>query len=450
MPKKFFGTDGIRGVANTSPMTAEMAVMLGRAIGWVSRNQNHGHARVLIGKDTRLSSDMLEMALASGLCSVGIDAVLAGHLPTPGVAFLTRNMRCVAGVVVSASHNPFGDNGIKFFSSSGYKLSNDVEIQIEKLLESQPGLFEAPTGAKVGKTISLNDSVGRYVVFLKSCIPSELSFDDFKIVIDCANGAAYQAAPLVFQELGADVKTIAKTPDGTNINDECGSLHPEKLCGIVKDWNADLGVALDGDADRAIFSDENGNVVDGDKIMGLIAKYLSERGELKKNTLVSTVMSNMGLEVAMRSIGVKLLRTQVGDKFVVEKMLEEGLNFGGEQSGHLIFLDHNTSGDGILSALQVLRVIKQTGKKLSELASLVDKFPQVLENVEVTCRKDIESVPQIKKVMDECRVGLGASGRILVRYSGTQPLCRIMAEGENEQKVKWAVDLVKEAITRHL
>ncbi|MDD3472415.1 MAG: phosphoglucosamine mutase, partial [Syntrophaceae bacterium] len=404
----------------------------------------------LIGKDTRLSSDMLEMALASGLCSVGIDAVLAGHLPTPGVAFLTRNMRCVAGVVVSASHNPFGDNGIKFFSSSGYKLSNDVEIQIEKLLESQPGLFEAPTGAKVGKTISLNDSVGRYVVFLKSCIPSELSFDDFKIVIDCANGAAYQAAPLVFQELGADVKTIAKTPDGTNINDECGSLHPEKLCGIVKDWNADLGVALDGDADRAIFSDENGNVVDGDKIMGLIAKYLSERGELKKNTLVSTVMSNMGLEVAMRSIGVKLLRTQVGDKFVVEKMLEEGLNFGGEQSGHLIFLDHNTSGDGILSALQVLRVIKQTGKKLSELASLVDKFPQVLENVEVTCRKDIESVPQIKKVMDECRVGLGAAGRILVRYSGTQPLCRIMAEGENEQKVKWAVDLVKEAITRHL
>lgn len=450
MPKKLFGTDGIRGCANIAPMTVETAVRLGRAIGHISRNGNHGHSRVIIGKDTRLSSDMLEMALASGICSVGVDTLLAGHLPTPGIAFLTRNMRCSAGAVISASHNPFEDNGIKFFSAAGYKLSDEVEDRIEALVESDGSVFEQPTGGGVGRTVSLGDSIGRYVTFLKSRIPENLSLGEFRIALDCANGAAYRAAPLAFHELGADLRTISKTPDGLNINDNCGSMHPENLCSVVRESRADIGVALDGDADRAIFSDENGDVVDGDKIMGLVAKYLSEKSELRKNTLVATVMSNMGLEVAMKSIGVQLVRTQVGDRFVVEKMLADGFNFGGEQSGHLIFLDHNTSGDGILSAIQVLRVMKESGKKLSELASLVRRFPQILENVEVSCRKDIESVPQIKVALDECRRRLGDSGRILVRYSGTQPLCRVMAEGEDEQEVRWAVDSLKEAIIRNL
>ncbi len=450
MRKRLFGTDGIRGLANSAPVTADMAIRLGRAIGHVFRGKNQGRTRVLIGKDTRVSSDMLEMALAAGVCSVGADALLAGHLPTPGVAFLTRNMRCMAGAVISASHNPFEDNCIKFFSSAGYKLSDAIEDEIEAILETTPESMKEPTGAGVGKIKSLEDSVGRYVVFLKSSIPDDLSFEDFRIAIDCANGAAYKAAPIVFQELGANVRTISKTPDGTNINRDCGSLHPEKLCEVVKSENANLGIALDGDADRVIFSDENGKVIDGDKIMGLVAQYLSRKGKLKRNTLVATVMSNMGLEVAMKDIGVRLLRTQVGDRFVVEKMLEEGLNFGGEQSGHLIFLDHNTSGDGILSALQVLTVMKESGKRLSELSSLVSRFPQILENVEVSCRKDFESVPQIRKVLDECKAELGDSGRILVRYSGTQPLCRVMAEGENEQKVRWAVDSLKEAIVKYL
>lgn len=450
MRKRLFGTDGIRGLANSAPVTADMAIKLGRAIGHVFRSGHPGRTRVLIGKDTRVSSDMLEMALAAGVCSVGADALLAGHLPTPGVAFLTRNMRCMAGVVISASHNPFEDNGIKFFSSAGYKFSDAVEEQIETILEITPESMVLPTGDGVGRVRSLEDSVGRYVVFLKGCIPDQVSFEDFRIAIDCANGAAYKSAPVVFQELGANATTIAKTPDGTNINRDCGSLHPEKLCEVVRAERADLGIALDGDADRVIFSDENGQVIDGDKIMGLVAKHLSDKGKLKKNTLVATVMSNMGLEVAMKDIGVGLIRTQVGDRFVVEKMLSEDLNFGGEQSGHLIFLDHNTSGDGMLSALQVLMVMKETGKRLSELASLVSKFPQILENIEVSTRKDFESVPQIRKVLDECKAELGNSGRILVRYSGTQLLCRVMAEGENEQKVRWAVDSLKEAIVKYL
>lgn len=450
MPKKLFGTDGIRGLANVSPMTVEMAVKLGRAIGSISRGEHRRPARIVIGKDTRISSDMLEMALASGICSVGVDALLAGYLPTPGIAFLTRNMRCLAGAVISASHNPFQDNGIKFFSSAGYKLSDELEGRIEELMESSGRAWLEPTGSDVGRTLSLHDAVGRYTIFLKSCIPDNPSFEDFSIAIDCANGAAFKAAPMVFDELGAKVTTISKTPNGQNINHACGSMHPERLCDVVRDSRADIGVALDGDADRAIFSDENGAVVDGDKIMGLVAKYLSSKGELNKNTVVATVMSNMGLEVAMKSIGVHLVRTQVGDRFVVEKMLNDGLNFGGEQSGHLIFLDHNTSGDGILSALQVLRVMKETGRKLSELSSLVTRYPQILENVEVSSRKDIESVPEIKKVLDACRSELGDSGRILVRYSGTQSLCRVMAEGENEQKVRWAVDSLKEAIIRYL
>ncbi len=450
MREKLFGTDGIRGLANTAPMTADMAVRLGRAIGHVFDSRKGGHTRVLIGKDTRVSSDMLEMALAAGVCSVGADALLAGRLPTPGVAFLTRNMRCIAGAVISASHNPFEDNGIKFFSSSGFKLSDAIEQKIENIVRASSSDMKEPTGSGIGKTVTLNDSVGRYVVFLKSCVPDHLDLDEFRIAVDCANGAAYMAAPMVFQELGANVRTIFKTPDGLNINRDCGSLHPERLCDTVKSEKAHMGIALDGDADRVIFSDENGNVVDGDKIMGLVAKYLSEKGRLNKNTLVSTVMSNMGLEVAMKDIGVSVLRTQVGDRFVVERMLNEGLNFGGEQSGHLIFLDHNTSGDGILSALQVLTVMRETGKTLSELSSLVTKFPQVLENVEISCRKDIESVPQIKKVLDHCKTELGDSGRILVRYSGTQALCRVMAEGENEQKVRWAVDSLKEAIVKYL
>lgn len=451
MARKLFGTDGVRGVANQEPMTAEMALKLGRAIAHIAVTTQPGKRhRVLVGKDTRVSCYMLENALTAGVCSMGVDVLLVGPMPTPGIAFLTSNMRCDAGAVISASHNPFQDNGIKFFSRDGFKLSDELEEEIERMIFSNNIDEIRPTAEKIGKAIRIDDALGRYVVFVKNTLPRSMTLDGLNMVLDCANGAAYKAAPLVFEELGATIRPLGVNPDGRNINLNCGSLHPETMCREVRRTGAHLGVALDGDADRVIFADENGAEVDGDQIMGLIAWDMMKRGELKKNTLVATVMSNVGLDVAMREMGGSLVRTPVGDRYVVERMLKDGYNFGGEQSGHLIFLDENTSGDGILSALQVMRVMKDTGKPLSELADRVKKFPQLIKNVEVREKKDLDEVVAVKKVMEEARNKLGTSGRLLVRYSGTQFLCRVMAEGEDPEQVRHVVDMVADAISRHL
>lgn len=451
MPKKLFGTDGVRGIANCEPMTAETTLKLGRAIAGYSLSHRSGSRhRILVGKDTRLSSDMLECALCAGICSMGVDALLVGPMPTPSIAFLTMNMRCDAGVVISASHNPFHDNGIKFFGRDGFKLSDEAEEQIERFVLTENGELPRPSTESLGRTERIDDALGRYVVFVKSSVPRTMTLEGMRIVLDCANGAAYRAAPLVFEELGAEVLATGICPTGRNINLGCGSLHPEVVSSEVLRTGAHVGVALDGDADRVIFSDENGRFIDGDQIMGLIAWDMIRKGELKKKTLVATVMSNIGLELAMEEMGGKLVRTPVGDRYVVEKMRQEGYNFGGEQSGHLIFLDRNTSGDGILSALQVLRVMKETGKSLSELASRVRKFPQFLKNVEVSCQRDLDEVPEVRKVIKECSEILKGKGRLLIRYSGTQPVCRIMAEGDNEHDVRRVVDMVSDAIAQYV
>ncbi|MGB9617913.1 MAG: phosphoglucosamine mutase [Desulfomonilaceae bacterium] len=450
MHKKLFGTDGIRGLANQEPMTTLTALRLGGAIAEHALSRASRHHRILVGRDTRVSCSMLEAALTAGICSKGAEALLVGIMPTPGIAFLTVNMRCDAGIVISASHNPFEDNGIKVFASDGFKLSDDEEAALEKRMLQDNETMEGPSGRSIGTSRRMEDALGRYVVFVKSILPRQFTLDGIRLVLDCANGAGYLAAPHVFEELGADVTTIGASPNGYNINDNCGSLHPQRMCELVKQTSADLGVALDGDADRVIFADERGNVVDGDQIMGLIAWDLMTRDELKKKTLVATVMSNMGLEVAMREMGGKLVRTPVGDRYVVELMRREGYNFGGEQSGHLIFLDQNTTGDGIMAALQVLRVMRDTGKPLSCLAARVQKFPQVLKNVPVNQRRNLEEIRDVKKAMDEAQRLLGHSGRLLVRYSGTQLVCRVMAEGKDPQLVNNVVQMVADAISRNI
>lgn len=450
MSKKLFGTDGIRGVANRPPITAETALRLGQAIASPALMGTHRRHRILVGKDTRISSYMIETAIASGICSMGADVLLVGPMPTPGIAFLTVNMRCDAGVVISASHNPYQDNGIKFFWRDGFKLSDELEEKIEELVLSPDVEQSSPIADNIGRAVRIDDALGRYVVFVKNTLPRDMGLEGIRLVLDCANGAAYKAAPLVFNELGAEVKSLAIEPDGRNINKDCGSLFPQRICEEVKRTGADLGVALDGDADRVIFADELGNALDGDQIMGLIAWDMVARGELRKNTLVATVMSNVGLDLAMQEMGGTLLRTPVGDRYVVERMRSEGYNFGGEQSGHLIFLDQNTTGDGILAALQVIRVMLRTGKTLSQLSSRVRKFPQILKNVDVSARKNLEEVPELQKVMEDARARLGKTGRLLVRYSGTQLLCRVMAEGEDLEQVNVVVEMVADAIARHV
>ncbi len=450
MSKKLFGTDGVRGEANREPMTAETALKLGRAIARSALAGSDRPHKIVVGADTRLSGAMLEMALTSGICSMGVDVLAAGTLPTPGIAFLTTTLGCDAGAVISASHNPFQDNGIKFFGQDGFKLSDDEEEGIERFVLAEHVQEELPVGEHLGRLTRVDDALSRYVTFLKTGFPGNLNLNGVKMVLDCANGAAYKAAPRVFEELGADVHALGVEPDGCNINRDCGSLHPEVIRREVPERGAHIGVALDGDADRAIFADERGNEVDGDQIMGLIAWDMMTRQELKKNTLVATVMSNVGLEMAMTEMGGALVRTPVGDRYVVERMRKEGYNFGGEQSGHLVFLDRNASGDGVQSALQVMRVMKETGKPLSELAARVKKYPQILKNVEVRSRRDLSEVPLVSKVIEDWQARLGRSGRLLVRYSGTQLLCRVMAEGENESEVSLAVEAVADAISRNL
>jgi len=433
--RKLFGTDGIRGIANVYPMTTEIAMQLGRAVAYIFKNKNRRH-KILVGKDTRLSGYMLETSLTSGICSMGVDVLLVGPIPTPGIAFLTTDMRADAGIVISASHNPFQDNGIKIFCRDGFKLPDEKEERIEELIFSKEIDSLRPTATEVGKAFRIDDAAGRYIVFLKNTFPNDLTLDGYKIVLDCAHGAAYKIAPLVFEELGAEVHSLGVEPDGVNINLNCGALHPEVISQSVKENGADIGIALDGDADRVIFVDENGVEVDGDQIMAICALDMLRENRLKKNTVVATVMSNIGLDIALKKEGIKMVRSAVGDRYILEEMLQHGYNLGGEQSGHIIFFDLNTTGDGILTALQVLAAMKKNNKKLSELSTIVEKFPQVIENVEIKHKEDLYSVPEIKQAIATAEKILSDRGRVLVRYSGTQSLCRIMVEGEDEKEIK--------------
>jgi phosphoglucosamine mutase len=433
--RKLFGTDGVRGVANQDPMTSEMALRIGRAAAYVFRDSSRRH-RIVIGKDTRLSGYMIESALTSGLCSIGVDVLLVGPVPTPGIAFLTRSLRADAGVVISASHNPYEDNGIKFFGRDGFKLPDEVEKKMEDLIFSGAIDSIRPTAAEIGKAFRIDDAIGRYNEFVKSSIPRGMDLSGLRVVVDSANGAAYKIGPRILIELGADVISLYDEPNGTNINQGCGSLYPEVVSRAVIANSAQIGIAFDGDADRVMLCDEKGTVIDGDAVMAVCALQMMKEGRLRKKTLVATVMSNLGLEIALQKAGGKLVRAPVGDRYVMEKMLEGGYNLGGEQSGHVIFLDHNTTGDGLISALQVLAIMKQTGKPLSELSACMKTYPQTLVNVKVKERRDLMSIPEIAQRMAEVEKKLGGSGRLLVRYSGTEPKVRVMIEGEDERGIK--------------
>ncbi|MCD6293195.1 MAG: phosphoglucosamine mutase [Deltaproteobacteria bacterium] len=433
--QKLFGTDGVRGTANIDPITAEIALQIGRATAYICKNKDHRH-KIVIGKDTRISGYMLESALVSGICSMGVDVLIIGPMPTPGIAFITRSMRADAGMVISASHNPFQDNGIKIFSRDGFKLPDSEESRIEDLIFNQTIDQLRPTADDIGKAFRIDDANGRYIVFLKNTFPNHLTLEGIKLVIDCGNGAAYKIAPAVFDELGAEVITIGIDPDGKNINAGCGSLYPEKLQQKVIDEQAHIGIAFDGDADRVIFVDANGKVIDGDQVMAICALHMQRQKTLKKSTVVATVMSNMGLGKVLNEADINLVRTQVGDRYVVEEMRAQDYNFGGEQSGHLIFMDHNTTGDGILSALQILSVIVEEGKSLAELASVMEVFPQILINVPVKKKTLVTEIPVLNRQIAEVEKNLQNRGRLLIRYSGTENKLRIMLEGENYDEIK--------------
>jgi phosphoglucosamine mutase len=449
MRERFFGTDGLRGRANTFPMTAEVALRLGLAAGQYFRNGGARH-RVVIGKDTRLSGYIFEYALSSGFCASGMDVFLVGPMPTPAISFLTRSMRADVGVVISASHNPHMDNGIKFFDRHGFKLPDQAENEIAALVQDASRQWDYPEPEKVGRAFKIQDSPGRYNVYLKNTIPAEMKLDGLKIVIDCAHGAAYRVAPLVFEELGAKVIKVGNDPDGLNINQGCGSLYPEVAADMVRQTGADIGIALDGDADRLIVVDERGVILDGDQIMALCAQDLMQRGVLTGNTLVATVMSNMALEVFMRERGGRLLRTPVGDRYVVEAMRREGAVLGGEQSGHMIFLNYATTGDGTLAALQIIRIMLETGKPLSELSGLLRPFPQKLINVPVKRKPPFAEVGAITRALREAETALGDSGRVLLRYSGTEPLARVMVESRDQDEVERQAGILAGVVRQQL
>jgi len=438
---RLFGTDGVRGVANKEPMTADIAMRLGKAIAYLCRS-HHGRHKIVVGKDTRLSGYMLENAMVAGICSMGVDALVIGPLPTPGIAFITQSMRADAGVVISASHNLYQDNGIKFFQRDGYKLPDEQEEQMEALVESDRLLSLQPTAEKVGKAFRIDDANGRYIVFAKETFPKDLSLEGLRIVLDCANGAGYKVAPTVLTELGAEVKTMGTEPDGKNINDQCGSQHAHNMAARVREYRADVGIALDGDGDRVIFSDEGGKIVDGDAVMAFCGREWIRQNRLPGNTLVATVMSNIGLDISLKEVGGKVLRTSVGDRYVVEEMRRTGAMLGGEQSGHIVFREFITTGDGIITALQVLAIMKRSGIPLSRLAGQITLMPQVLLNVAVREKRPLEDVSGLREQVEQVEKALGENGRLLVRYSGTEPLLRIMLEGPNLDQIRtWAEEL---------
>jgi len=434
--RKLFGTDGIRGVANTYPMTADIALRVGQAVAYLLREKKGHKPKIVIGKDTRRSCYMLESALAAGITAMGGDVVLVGPMPTPGIAFLINNIDADAGIVISASHNPFEDNGIKIFSKEGYKLTDEEEAEIEKLMFSEdlPSFLADPRD--IGKERREEAALGRYIVFLRGTFPKGLTLEGMKIVLDCANGATYKIAPTLFREMRAEVITLNVEPDGENINRSSGALHPERLAQEVILNKADIGFAFDGDGDRLIAVDEKGRIVSGDTLIALCAKKMKEDGTLNNNLVVSTVMSNIGFYLALKELGMDSVQTTVGDRYVLEAMRKKGGSIGGEDSGHIIFLDHHTTGDGILSSLQVLAVMQKDKKPLSELAKVMKVFPQLLVNVTVKNKPDINEVPEIMQAVKAAEKQLGEEGRVLVRYSGTQSMCRVMVEGPTKEIVK--------------
>jgi len=446
---KLFGTDGIRGLANEYPMTSEMAMKVGRAVAYFFNRKEKGRPKIIIGKDTRISGYMLEYALVSGICSMGADAYLAGVLPTPGIAYITASTDADAGIVISASHNPFYDNGIKIFKKDGFKLSDEKEAEIEKILLSDEISSICRKVRMTGGVSIIDDAEQNYMDFLLSKVPENFC-QGMKIVIDCSNGATYKVAPELFARVGAEVETLFNDPDGRNINENCGSQHTSELRKIVLEKNADIGLAFDGDGDRLIAVDEDGNIITGDQILAICAKSMKKKDQLKSNTVVSTVMSNMGLGIALEDMGIKHIKTKVGDRYVLERMIHSGAVLGGEDSGHMIFWDHQTTGDGILTALKLIEALKNDFKPLSELVKIMNVFPQVLINVEVKNKPDISSVPQITEAIRAAEKNLAGKGRVLVRYSGTRPLCRVMVEGPTrkitEKYCQEIADKVKEQI----
>jgi len=435
MERKIFGTDGVRGVANVYPIDGETAMRLGRAAAYIFKRGGERRHRIVIGKDTRLSGYLLEFALASGICSMGVDVTFVGPLPTPGIAFVTKGLRADAGIVISASHNPYMDNGIKFFGPDGYKLPDAMEREIEELVLTGKIDDIRPTAEEVGSAFRQEDAVGRYVSYLKTAFSNHHDLEGVRMVIDCGHGATYRVAPLVFSELGAETIVINDAPDGTNINDGCGSTQPEGMREAVRAYRADFGVAFDGDGDRVIMADERGELVDGDHCLAIAALGMQRDKSLRDDTVVATVMSNLGLEVCMREHGIRLLRTQVGDRYVVEEMVRGNLNLGGEQSGHVIFRDWNTTGDGVLTALRTIDICRERERPLSELSAVMADYPQVIRNVVVKSKPPIEGLDGVGESIRDAEATLGDRGRVLVRYSGTEPKARVMVEGEDDTTV---------------
>jgi phosphoglucosamine mutase len=437
-PKKIFGTDGVRGTANVEPVTAETALKLGRAAAHVFKTlarhgPDRGKHKIVLGKDTRLSGYMLENAISSGILSMGVDVLFIGPLPTPGVAYVTRSLRADAGIVITASHKPYDDNGIKFFRADGYKLDDNIEDRIEQLVFSGEIETIRPTASEVGKAVRIDDALGRYIEFVKSSLPRSLTLDGLRIVVDCAHGAAYKSTPCVLRELGAEVFVFGNHPDGMNINKECGAMHPQHLCSKVRELRADAGIAHDGDADRVVLCDETSRLIDGDDIMVIAGLDLLAQGGLAQKTVVSTVMSNAGLDAAIQKAGGQVVHTAVGDKNVIDEMLRHGFNFGGEQSGHIIFGDHSTTGDGLVAALQILRIMKARDVALSELCRCWTRFPQVVINIRVREKTPFEQLDGVLDLVAEAEARLKPEGgRVLLRYSGTEPKARLLVEGRDQ------------------
>jgi len=454
--KKIFGTDGVRGTANVEPVTAETALKLGRAAAHVFKNlqaesRGRGKHKIVLGKDTRLSGYMLENALSSGILSMGVDVLFIGPLPTPGVAYVTRSLRADAGIVITASHNPYDDNGIKFFRADGYKLDDNIEGQIEELVFS--GAIETirPTASEVGKAVRIDDALGRYIEFAKASIPRRLTLEGLRIVVDCAHGAAYKSTPCVLRELGAEVFVFGDEPDGTNINKDCGSMHPELVGAKVRELRADIGIAHDGDADRVLLCDETGTLIDGDDIMVIAGLEMIAQGTLAQKTVVATVMSNAGLDAALKTVSGKVVRTPVGDKNVIDEMLRQGFNFGGEQSGHLIFGEHSTTGDGLVAALQILRIMKTQGSSLSKLARSWTRFPQLVTNVRVKEKTPFDQLIGVLSLVSQAEAKLKSDGgRVLLRYSGTEPKARLLIEGRNESELQYWSKQICDAIRKQV
>jgi phosphoglucosamine mutase len=451
-PKKIFGTDGVRGIANVEPVTAETALKLGRAAAHVFTQLNPRtipegtRPKIVLGKDTRLSGYMLENALVAGITSLGVDVLLIGPLPTPGVAYITRSLRADAGIVLSASHNPYEDNGIKFFRHDGYKLDDQIEEKIEQLVFTGEIDSIRPTAGKIGRAARIDDALGRYVEFAKVSFPRKMSLEEMRVAVDVANGAGYKSTPCILRELGAEVTVAHNEPNGTNINAQCGSTFPQEIQRVVKESGADVGITHDGDADRVLLCDEKGEIVDGDEILAIASVDLLRTGRLEQNTLVSTVMSNFGLDETLAAHGGKIVRTKVGDRYVLEEMVQRKLNLGGEQSGHIIFRDFTTTGDGIISALQILRIMHETGQPLSKLKTCLKKYPQAQRNLRVKEKPPLTDLPVVMKLVNEAEKELSGKGRVILRYSGTEPKIRLLIEGRELAQIDRQANRIADAI----